>query len=121
MARRSSSNLFREVSHVAGGPNIVRQPSWVSGAGRFLALATLLVVLSAPAWSQAANEVPLRSGRRVLSGETTDQFLGRVRASRTGLHGLALLRRPPSQADRQRLAEGGLTLLNRLTRNAYLV
>ena len=88
--------------------------------GRCLALATLLLVLPTHAWSQVANEVPLRSGRRVLSAETTRQFLRLAHESRDGLHGLAVLRRPPSEADRQRLAGRGLILLNRLTRHAYV-
>lgn len=88
---------------------------------RLFATVALLVVLAAPAWAQAANEVPLRAGRRVLSAETTEHFLRRVRASPTGLHGLALLQRPPTQAERRRLSEAGLTLLNRLTSTAYLI
>lgn len=85
-----------------------------------LTLASTLALLPVSAESQA-SEVSLRSGRRPLTRATTEQFIGRVRSSRHGLHGLAVLKRRPSQSDRERLAAGGIFLLARLTATAYLV
>jgi hypothetical protein len=87
-----------------------------------------LLLASAPfffapyqAIAQSTTEIPLKARRITPDAATTQAFILGVRASPNGLHGYALLSHPPLDLDRRTLATRGVTLLNRLTRYAYIV
>ncbi len=83
-------------------------------------LAVLLQLSSATLAAQRP-EIALRSGTKALNADVSSRFIQQVRASANGLHGFAVFRRNPTNADVALLERMGITVQHRLVHTAFVV